>query len=646
MIISFKTIATKNTNVFACFRCTVTNASRQNSLKFSQRYRSVLKSVIDTNSDNEQEEQKGEKLSEKEAKEREERNMSEAIRNSLSVVDLVWSLAESLYFNESPFVVKNLIDWIQQHTSTDPNMLKAALKCKFHDSKSSRNFWNILLKLLTQGFFREAIALLNVLSDFFHEKYNSGADLIGIGNFGMGDQRDSDKSCTQWKLVQDIIMLLKQNPISSCSQYSTVELNSFAAMWRNSFQELKVIAEACDEPELTLVCGLCAGERSVLNKIMKDDGAGESSIGVVFERWFECIIAFAIFIVPSMSKHDLAKVMPSIMQSSAIDSPLDHVIHALFTADNLKIVYHICTVFPETCTAMHLVDLFYYSGYKLSDPGSNEKELKEDFLTFLTKDYGTKLMLHSSLWPFAFTYLMQLDRNQDSLEVSRRSSSFYDKNQIGSSMLYELIERIEPINDQQAVSLISMCLKYELQDSVCSINRKRAVAYLNCNNLLNASQWTVRCLDLEIATKLAHECLKLYLETRDIDSIAGILENLSGVAKVKLGTIGKQSEGSLLNMVCMFYEYLKCKTVDADFKRAGSLLMSLIRCPNIPQVLQLSLLLDSCDFVSLNLINSSDDIFALKVAMENFHPNSSKMTVEMNEKTTKELKILLSLLQC
>ena len=525
------------------------------------------------------------------------------------------------------FVVKSLSDWIQQHTSTNPDNLRTALKCDFTDEESSRLFWNTLFKLLTQGFFQQVVALLNVLADYLHAQYSSKTELVTL----YGDQRSSEKTCTQWKLVQDIIMLIKQNPISRCTQFTTVELNSYAAMWRSSFQELKVIAEACDENELTTLCGLCAGERAILNKLMRDDSSSaDSSIGIIFNRWFEGIVAFCIFIMPSITRQDLNKILPTLMPSTAIDRPLDHLIYALFTADNLKIVYHICSVFPDTCTAMHLVDLFYYSGYKLSSTevskGLKKKENTQDFLSFLIEDYGRKLMLHSSLWPFGFSYLLQL--NEICSEAKRNKLSFSAVKNEGTEIVTEMIDRLEIETDQQAVALINLCLKYELQECSPIIGRKRAMYYMKKNSLLNASLWTVRCLDTEIAAKIAHECLKLYLNSGKIDQIAGVLENLSHVADVKRNSLGKSglNNMSLLETVCKFYEYLKCKSLDGDFQQAANCLMALIRCPNLPRSLQLSLLLDSVDFVALKMINSSDDLCVLASVLEKFQSRENRFT--------------------
>ena len=91
---SMRQIISQFANIYS-LRCTVTNATKENSLKFSQRYRSVIQSIIvQLNS-----ESRESKLDEG-GNGLEMMTSDEELIGQLSVVDLVWSLSEALFFTK------------------------------------------------------------------------------------------------------------------------------------------------------------------------------------------------------------------------------------------------------------------------------------------------------------------------------------------------------------------------------------------------------------------------------------------------------------------------------------------------------------------------------------------------------------------
>ena len=553
-------IVSEFANIYSVRCSTQTNTpSKEVTLKFSRMYRSVIQATL---------------IDEDEDGNVKAELCDENTKAFLSSVDLAWGLAEAIFFTKSSsLLMPLLVDWVQQHSSLDPESFKDAL----HTDPNDRDFWNVLFKVLLQGFLAEAISLLAVLIQHYYGQNGVSAPVDAISCSHL-DHTSTAGGNTQAQLVQDIITLLKQSPLVKAAQYSsTYEFRNYSAMWRNSFKELKVLAEACDDEMLTKLCGLCSGDKSVLNSFLKDKHIG---------TWYEGVVTYCLYIVPEVNRSELREIVMGMIPASSLTKSIDKLLFAFFSGDNLEISFLICSVFPDYCTALHLVDLFFFSGLKLNDKklkkGDNSE--RSDILQCLVMDYGRKLISHETLWPYAFMYLCQLDAPE--------------KHEI----IDELIDKIEINSDQKAVDLIEVCTAEGFVNKVSDINYQRACFHLKSESLPEASVWAVRARASDIATQVAFKSVKDFWQNRDFEKFSNVFSKLLMFSQFAEKSIRDDTSLTMLTNYYIFQSYCK----QNDMGNAFEVLKNLVGAPLCWEELKKNLYYDSVTFIENGFLEDLD----------------------------------------
>lgn len=552
------------------------SSQKDTTLKFSRMYRSVIQATL---------------LDEDEDGNKKEERCDAKTRAYLSSVDLAWGLAEAVFFTResTTLVVPLLVDWVQQHSSLDPDSFKQALD---QDPSESREFWNILFKVLLQGFLAEAISLLSVLAQHYYQQH--GGIHVDASHMTTTSSRldhaSSHAGNTQAQLVQDIITLLKQSPLVRAAQYcSTYEFRNYCTMWRNSFKELKELAEACGDTMLTKLCALCCGDKSVLNSFLK-----EKQIGT----WYEGLVAYCLYVVPEITRCQLRELVQAMIPSSSLSDSIDKLLFAFLSGDNLEISFLICSVFPDYCTALHLVDLFFFSGLKLSDTsskttGHQKAEQRSDILQCLLMDYATKLISHHTLWPYAFMYLRQLETSQQEKE----------------KIMEELIDKIEVQSDQKAVDLIEVCSNEGFVSKVGAINYQRACYHLRNNNLPEASVWALRAKAGDLATQIGLKSVLEFWKEHNFQNLSNVFSKLMMFADEnsdKTSHRPSKNDDTFLTMLTNYFMFTNYHRHN-EMKNAFQVLTKLLQGPVCWDEMKKHLLFDCVPFIEAGFLRDLDD---------------------------------------
>uniref|UniRef100_A0A1B6DZI9 Nuclear pore complex protein Nup85 n=2 Tax=Clastoptera arizonana TaxID=38151 RepID=A0A1B6DZI9_9HEMI len=387
--------------------------------------------------------------------------------------------------------------------------------------------------------------------------------------------------------------MLRRLPVYNVhSMISTSEFNSRWRSWQTSLLNKLEEGIFASYKELHLIMKIISGQ-------------SVPEMRLYCQTWYKLMISNLLYSEPTIKAGDIYHHAHSYINQYGGNKNLkllDRIILSMLVFDLhqvIKLLQHTC---DSGWAAAHLTSLLYQC-YKLNvmEPTMFEK-LPENLDEELLLDYGSMLMSHQSLWQVGVTYLDHCHTQ-------------------GRARLELLLPRIPLHNLARTQKIIRIATERKMLDLVSSICKIEGMKSLQRHRIGQALNWALQSQDPGFTTYIADEILKRYAKEGVFDAL-DLLDNLGSCMLIsdRLTFLGKY---------CEFQQLYQ----NSEFKKAGSLLTSLLASKISPKYFWLTLLSDALPLLERQDVFTYEETCELMSCLEDLtteetdHPRASKLPI-------------------
>ncbi|XP_076338478.1 nuclear pore complex protein Nup75 isoform X2 [Tachypleus tridentatus] len=328
------------------------NALKEQLVKISRRYRSVLSACVENLQNDADSAHDGE-------------TKNEYILQSelFYKLELIWNLCEILFIDIKPggVILCQLLEWIRLHFTEGDRKMEVVLEQE--NPWEQQEAWDAVFCFVFQGRTEDARKLLQT-----HP--NSSRD-----DFSSMDE------------------LLRKMPFYQ--SVTTYSLTEFKLRWHHWQDECRCRLQ---DGEFAAVDGLEA-----TCKILCGDWEMFQELSELCETWYHLMVSRLLYTDPTVKAHDLFSIAQECITMFDSVNQMTHLDNTLLAAMefDLQQVIRECGLYLDSWWFVaHLTDLLHHGGQLDLQQLSYSKNLRE----FQLIDYASSLMSHQSLWQIGVDY--------------------------------------------------------------------------------------------------------------------------------------------------------------------------------------------------------------------------------------------------